>query len=321
MNKQEKKQLRKSITALGLTLLLYIIIMNVCVLLISLADAIFQASFFYFGSSFDTLYNVFIDIFLDNLINNGWGYVLAIGLGLLFLRLWKGKEFVRKKLWISSREMTFGSFFFLLVLFLSGQVLFMWLSNLQELLLNLFGFSAVYSLEAATFTSDTLSMFLYAALLAPISEEILFRGLILRSLEPHGKRFAILFSAFLFGVFHGNLVQSPFAFFVGIVLGYTALEYNILWAMLLHMINNLVISDMFYRIFTPQLADIVTTILLYICAVIAVIMCIVNRKKIKSYMLDNPINNQKAGVFFSSWGMILYLIAMELSAISGLTRI
>lgn len=321
MDKQEKKQLRKSFTSLGLALLLYMILMNVCVFLVSLTDAISQTAFFFSTISFDKLFDIFIDLFYDSLLNNGWGYILAIGLGFLFLRLWKGKEFVKKELWVSSRDMTCRDFFSLLVIFLSGQVLFMWLSNLQELILNLFGFSAVYSLEAATFTSDTLSMFLYSALLAPISEEILFRGLILRSLEPHGKRFAILFSAFLFGIFHGNLVQSPFAFFVGIVLGYTALEYNILWAMLLHMINNLVLSDMFYRIFPFELADLVTTILLYICAVIAGILCIVKRKEIKSFISENPVNNQKAGQFFSSWGMLLFMAAMEISALAGLTPI
>ena len=42
------------------------------------------------------------------------------------------------------------------------------------------------------------------AILAPVAEELMFRGWILRSLRPYGKRFAVLGSAVLFGIFHGN---------------------------------------------------------------------------------------------------------------------
>ncbi|MDB6128789.1 MAG: amino terminal protease self-immunity [Verrucomicrobia bacterium] len=58
--------------------------------------------------------------------------------------------------------------------------------------------------------------FLVAVLAAPLLEEYFFRGLILRGLLVHGRPLrAVLFSALLFGIAHGNLRQ----FVIGFVLG------------------------------------------------------------------------------------------------------
>jgi membrane protease YdiL (CAAX protease family) len=93
----------------------------------------------------------------------------------------------------------------------------LWLTGL-ELVMNLFGSSMMPMLEMVSGSTGSFSMFLYGAVLAPISEELLFRGYILRALRPYGKRFAILGSAILFGLFHGNLLQGPYAMLVGLVI-------------------------------------------------------------------------------------------------------
>ena len=77
---------------------------------------------------------------------------------------------------------------------------------------------------------------------APVTEELLFRGGRLRSLQPYGKRFAIFCSALLFGLVHQNLTQTPFAFGFGLLAGYVAVEYSILWSMSLHILNNAVLA-------------------------------------------------------------------------------
>jgi membrane protease YdiL (CAAX protease family) len=79
---------------------------------------------------------------------------------------------------------------------------------------------------------------LYIVLLGPICEEIIFRGAILRALQPYGANFAIVVSALLFALIHGYLYQAIFAFFVGLILAYCALRFSIKWAMLLHIVNN-----------------------------------------------------------------------------------
>lgn len=65
---------------------------------------------------------------------------------------------------------------------------------------------------------------LATVILAPISEELLFRGLTLRFLRSAGVKFATanVIQALFFGILHMNLVQGIYAFAVGLVLGYVA---------------------------------------------------------------------------------------------------
>lgn len=62
------------------------------------------------------------------------------------------------------------------------------------------------------------------AILAPIGEELMFRGVILRRLSTVSQRFAIFASALIFGLMHGNLIQMILGFCVGLVFGYTAVK-------------------------------------------------------------------------------------------------
>ncbi len=72
-------------------------------------------------------------------------------------------------------------------------------------------------------------------------EEFLFRGIVLGQLRRFGEGFAIFTSALLFGMFHGNLQQIPFAFLVGLVLGYLLVRTNNLWLTAgVHFLNNVV---------------------------------------------------------------------------------
>lgn len=62
--------------------------------------------------------------------------------------------------------------------------------------------------------------FLTAVILAPVAEELMFRGLVMRRLSNVGQKFAIIVSALFFGLMHGNLPQAVMAFCVGIVFAY-----------------------------------------------------------------------------------------------------
>ena len=165
-------------------------------------------------------------------------------------------------------------------------------------------------------------MFLYMCIFAPIAEEILFRGLILRTLQPYGRKFAVFTSAFLFGIFHGNLVQSPFAFVVGLVLGYTAMEYSILWAMVLHMFNNLFLSDVLSRLVSglpENVAMIVSSAVIVALSVAGIIVAIVNHKKIAAYLDREKMNRTYLKCFFSGAGIIVFMILMLANMVLGIT--
>lgn len=71
--------------------------------------------------------------------------------------------------------------------------------------------------------------FFEICIMAPICEEFIFRGLILHSLRRFGNGFAILVSALLFSMIHGNLQQIPLAFIVGLLLGAFVIRSGSIW--------------------------------------------------------------------------------------------
>ena len=61
---------------------------------------------------------------------------------------------------------------------------------------------------------------LVTVILAPLVEEYIFRKQIIDRTARYGEKTAVVFSALLFGLFHGNFFQFFYAFGVGLVLGY-----------------------------------------------------------------------------------------------------
>lgn len=78
------------------------------------------------------------------------------------------------------------------------------------------------------------------AVLPALIEEFSMRGVVLQSLRKFGDGFAVIMSAFLFAVMHGNFVQAPFAFIGGLAFGYITVKTGSLWASItIHFVNNL----------------------------------------------------------------------------------
>ena len=93
-------------------------------------------------------------------------------------------------------------------------------------------------------------------LLVPFAEEVAFRGAVLRSLLGSFRNHwaAIAISAVFFAVVHGNPVQMPHAFLVGLLLGWMYYRTgSILPGVVLHWVNNTVV----YVVYTlyPYMAD------------------------------------------------------------------
>lgn len=83
--------------------------------------------------------------------------------------------------------------------------------------------------------------FVALVLLGPITEEIVFRGAILKSLSAssHNKWIAIAVSALLFAIVHFNPAQLLHAFLIGILLGWICIKTkSIVPCILIHIINN-----------------------------------------------------------------------------------
>ncbi len=78
-------------------------------------------------------------------------------------------------------------------------------------------------------------------ILTPIAEELVFRGLIFKRMrEVLNRKRAILISALIFGIYHGNLVQAVYGGVLGALLAYAYEKYGSLKAPILaHMVLNL----------------------------------------------------------------------------------
>ncbi len=89
-------------------------------------------------------------------------------------------------------------------------------------------------------SSRIMLLVVYLCLIAPVTEELLLRGVALKNLSRVSQRFGIFMSAFLFAVMHGNLSQFLFTFPLGILLGYITVRHNSLTpAIITHMAVNL----------------------------------------------------------------------------------
>ena len=83
---------------------------------------------------------------------------------------------------------------------------------------------------------------LRSLLVLPLAEELVFRGVLMRGLKPRGRNCAIVTSALMFGLFHDDVVQGLFAFGCGLLFGFVAMEYSLVWSIVLHVFNNAVLG-------------------------------------------------------------------------------
>lgn len=106
----------------------------------------------------------------------------------------------------------------------------------------------------AHFVSDILEsqpdifIFVYLVLIAPVFEEIVFRGLILRGLsETYSPIVAILISSVLFTILHVSLIGT---FLFGLFIGWVYYQTkNLLYCILMHMAVNLIAFGMRLAVF------------------------------------------------------------------------
>lgn len=88
---------------------------------------------------------------------------------------------------------------------------------------------------------NSLISLVYIVLIAPIGEELVFRGVILNYMKKHVSFLtANIFQGVFFGIYHLNVVQGIYAFLLGMLLGWIAEKYgSIRESILLHMAVNL----------------------------------------------------------------------------------
>ena len=171
---------------------------------------------------------------------------------------------------------------------------------ITKLLNSLFG----TPLPAAAFSSSMphnlfqfLTLSFCTVIIAPLCEELIFRGFLLKPLRKYGDFTAVLVSAVIFALFHGNVDQLAYALISGIFLGIIAVRSNsILPSIILHSANNLIVSVISYMpkdIFGQEQAEAVTAVTSVINAIMTAVIplgiiaaAVLAVKKV--YKLENP---------------------------------
>lgn len=134
-------------------------------------------------------------------------------------------------------------------------------------------------------SSSFVITFFSTVILAPVVEEILFRGIIFNRIDSkYPTWIAIILSALIFGWIHGNIMQGLNAFILGIVIAYIYSKYRTLWpCMIGHMLNNLlaiVCQTINYYFGASYSADSFLSIVLQvIILIISVVVCLLYFKK------------------------------------------
>ncbi|MDO5516623.1 MAG: type II CAAX endopeptidase family protein [Clostridium sp.] len=90
-----------------------------------------------------------------------------------------------------------------------------------------------------TETKYLVLFILYTCVIAPVFEEVIFRGFILRSMMKYGNLTATIVSSIMFSMFHFNLVQFINPVLMGIVFCFITIKSNsIKSSIIAHMFNN-----------------------------------------------------------------------------------
>lgn len=161
------------------------------------------------------------------------------------------------------------------------------------------------------------------AIIPPLVEEFAYRGIILGSLRKYGDGFAILVSATLFGLMHANFSQIPFAFIIGLILGFLTVRLNsILPAIIIHFINNFsaTILEIIKNNFGEYYSNLIEYLFFLLLVFIGVFCLIYILKKDKSFFsiqrstsvlnLKQKINSCASGAI-----MIISLIFIALETL------
>ncbi len=182
-----------------------------------------------------------------------------------------------------------------------------------------------------------LLKFFQLAVIAPILEELLMRGMVMESLRPYGNGVAIFISALLFGLMHANFEQFFYATALGIFLGYIAISTkSIVTTTVMHAIFNsitgaltLIMTDKSVQEFiAPSDPDpaaaaeaemtagvvlyYVWTIFVLLLMAVGIIMFIYKLIKVKRYHVPKVQTEISAGrrwgIFFSTVTVIVMLV-------------
>ena len=185
-----------------------------------------------------------VDTVWPQWMENSWGmwlitfaplYLIAVPVGLLLLRKVPAKPLEKHDLKPGRYIVSAIICFFMMY---AGNILGTIITALLQLLP---GISAGNPVLGYATDDALLPKVLFMVILAPVIEEYIFRKQLIDRMHIYGEKMAVITSALMFGLFHGNLSQLFYAFALGLVFGYVYLKTGKLrYSIGLHMLINFI---------------------------------------------------------------------------------
>lgn len=113
-------------------------------------------------------------------------------------------------------------------------------SSVNSLISEMFGVSITDPVESLVLGDIPMpALFVLTVILAPFFEELMFRKLLIDRMNVYGQGTAVVTTALMFGLFHGNLSQFFYAMALGLVFGYVYVKTGKMrYSVCMHMIIN-----------------------------------------------------------------------------------
>ncbi len=248
---------------------------------------------------------------------NGFNCVVSLAVNLLAFEAYRRRQRIRVSSFCSLDNVTFGDV-------LDGAIVVMGLNGFVSMVLGivlaLFGewFGANPTTPDFSLVGDfwaDLWMLVSVVVVAPFTEEYIFRGLLQTGFRRYGRAFAIVAPAIMFGLLHGNVIQAIPAFVIGVVLGYyTEKTGSIATAVCIHMLNNL-ISTLLSLSTTPGW---LATAVLLTCMAITLLLIVFDKKK--QFPQNHPEIPRylRWGTMITAPAMVITLLMFAVENISSL---
>lgn len=300
--RHEKKEIRIFGTVAGLCIIGYVLIQNI---LSEILYATPLGEYYENDAAFSSVVTIFFSIF---------GMLIPFGLGGYFIgRRTKSKVFNFEKpvsipLMLSAVPL---GFFICLV----GNYVTSWFVTIMD------EWGIQLSAPEYAVPTDFAGRIIYTlsiAVVPALVEEFAIRGAILQPLRKYGDKFAILASALIFAVLHGNLIQAPFALIAGVGIGYAVCITNSVWTgVLIHFCNNfysVAVEFMVEDIANEEVLNsvyMIMTAVLYIISILGSILFVIikgRRKLMPSFTLLR--DRSKLFAYVTNIPMIIAFIIM-----------
>lgn len=184
------------------------------------------------------------------------------------------------------------------------------------------GSEVINPLDTVIDLSNIVPLIIVVVILTPIIEEFVFRGVLLDKLRRFGDKTAIIFTALVFGLFHGNFSQFFYAFALGLIFAYITIKTNtIRYSIVLHMLVNL-----FGSVIMPMLvlggdgtSLAIAGFLVLLFLIVGTVLFFKNLKKVKKDIKESyggeDLNTDK---LYNNRGMILFYALVTTTFLSNI---